>query len=393
MWDDADGLPPLEGIVAALEGFTGIGDADPLEVEHRVSSFLGMLGAGQPDSGDPDEPETEELLDGIVEICLHHLEANPPRVIHDFLWVLDAFDLPWLAWPLRERLAASSLPNRPAWAADVGQAEIVGTHVVTHETGDGIDVAIVARHRSARRDHVVAVYVDRTLGGLATDLLVHDDAEEYLRLSRDAPGMVVEALDPAVALATIDAAVDTTFEAGVPAAVADGFSPLLSLVEHYSAKLPDGGTALPMPTPQGRDACEAIVDRFLGGLGGLSLRADRDVLIEAATFVDHELGGDPLRWSAPVTQIVLGAWLPLADLGPESAERLPKALRAFIPWAHQQLGWGDRYLDEVLGILDAGATGEFAGGVDILEQAMAAGVDLDDPAALDAFLDAYLDEG
>jgi hypothetical protein len=394
--EDESGLPPIEGVVAALEGFTGVGDRSPLEIEVLLSEFLSQLGAGA-GPPDPGEPDHEELLNGIVELCLHHLEASPPRVVLDFLWVLDAFDPGWVQWPLRERLASSPLPARPAWAMDVGQAEIVAAHRVEHETGDGFDVALLARHRSAERDHVVAVYVDRTLGGLATDLLVHDDAEEYLRLSREAPGMVLDDLDVAVAAATIDEAVDATFAAGVPAAVADGFGPQWAVVDHYVGKCPPGAAPLPEPDPMPVADREALVDRFLAGIDGLSFSRDREVLLEAVGFVAEELGGDPLRWSAAVTQLVLGGWLPLAGLEPEAAERLPRVLRAFVPWAHRERGWGDRYLDEALAVVKAAEAGELpgptpAGQVEILEQAVAAGVDLDDPAALDAFLDHYLDD-
>ena len=394
--EDRDGLPPLEGIVAALEGFTQIGDRSPLEIELQISQFLGQLGAGAAPPA-PGEPDHEELLNGIVELCLHHLEESPPRVVVDFLWVLDAFDPGWLQWPLHERLEQASLPDRPAWAMDVGQAEVRSAHRVEHETGDGFDIALVARHRSAAQDHVVAVYVDRTLGGLATDLLVHDDAAEYLRLSDDAAGMSIVDVDPGVAGATIDEAVDATLAAGVPTAVADGFSPQWAVVEHYVAKLPADAEPLETSPPATPEECEAVVERFLGGLDGLAHSGDRQTLLDAVGFVAEELGGDPLRWSAPVTQLILGGWLPLAGYDDDVVARFPKVLRAFVPWAHRQHGWGDRYLEEALDVLRAAEAGELpgpsqGGRVEILEQAVAAGVDLDDEAALDAFLDEYLDD-
>lgn len=394
--EEESGLPPLDGIVAALESFVDIADRSPLEIELQVSQFLGQLGAGAAPP-QPGEPGHEELLNGIVELCLHHVEAAPPRVVLDFLWVLDAFDPGWLEWPLRERLAAASVPARPAWAMDVGQAEVLDARRVQHETGDGFDVAFVARHRSASRDHVVAVYVDRTLGGLATDLLIHDDAAEYLRLSAESDGMRVERLDPAVAAATVDEAIDATLAAGVPAAVADGFSPQWAVVEHYLAKLPSDAEPL-VPPPAATPAdCEAVVDRFLAGLDGMAHKRDRRPLLDAVGFVAEELGGDPLRWSAPVTQLILGGWLPLSGFDEDVVDRFPRVLRAFVPWAHREHGWADRYLEEALGVVRAAEAGELPGPsrgdrVEILEQAVAAGVDLDDEAALDAFLDRYLED-
>lgn len=391
---DEPGLPPLEGVVAALEGFVGVGDRSPLEIELLVSGFLAHLGAGQRPPA-PGEPDHVELLNGIVELCLHHLEHSPPRVVLDFLWVLDAFDPGWIHWPLHQRLESAPVPSRPAWAMDVGQAQVRAAHVVTHETGDGFDVALVARHRSAPRDHVVAVYVDRTFGGLATDVLVHDDAEQYLQLGRDERGMEVEEVDPARAAATVDVAIAATFAAGVPPAVADAFGSRWAVVEHHLARCPSGGSPLAGP-PSSTPAEQAeVVDRFIASSEGAAVAPDRDVLLEAVGFVADELGGDPLRWSPAVTQLVLGGWLPIAVDDPEVAARFPGVLRAFVPWAQRERGWDDRYLAEALASIDAAESGDGLsadGRVEILEQALAEGVDLDDEEALDAFLDRYLDD-
>lgn len=387
------GLPPLDGVVAALEGFVGIGDRSPLEIELAVSEFLAQLGAGQRPPA-PDEPDHVELLNGIVEVCLHHLEHSPPRVVLDFLWVLDAFDPGWIRWPLHERLASSPLPARPAWAMDVGQAQLLRAHVVSHETGDGFDVAIVARHRSAERDHVVAVYVDRTFGGLATDALVHDDAGEYLQLSLDEPGMQVAEVPLATAAATADQAIAATFAAGVPAAVSDGFATRWAVVEQHLARCPAAGAPRPTPTAASPAEQADVVDRFLAGTDGMAARPDREVLLEAVGFVTDELGGDPLRWSPAVTQLVLGGWLPLAVDDPAVAARFPQVVRAFAPWAQRERGWGDRYLAATLDAIAATGSAPPTGGgrVEILERALAEGVDLDDEDALDAFLDRYLDD-
>lgn len=400
VWPDEEpGLPPLDGIIPALETFHQIGDAAPLDIELRVSAFLAELGAGSLADPEPGEPNDEELVNGLVEVCLHHLEANPPRVLLDFLWVLDAFDLGYLHWPLRERLESSPLPSSPAWARPVGQAAITGTHLVTHELRDGYDVAITARHPGAESDHVVAVYVDANLDGMAKDLLVHDDAAAFLRMSADEPGMAVVDIDPAVAAATIDEAIDKTLETGEVAPVADQFAPLFSIVEHYVAKLPSGGAPVAEPTPATEAEQADIIDRFLATPAGTSHAEVREVLLDAVEFVVDELGGDPLRWSPVVTHLVTVGWLPLSLHGPEVADRFRDALRDLIPWAHAEQSWEDRYLPDTLAVLDAAASDDpladeeqGSGRVEILEAAVAAGVDLDDEAALDAFLDEYLDE-
>lgn len=395
---DEPGLPPLDGIVPALETFDRVGDLSPLDVELRLSAFLAELGAGSLAEPEPGEPNDEELVNGLIEVCLHHLEADPPRVLIDFLWVVDAFGLGYVQWPLHERLEASPLPSSPAWALAVGRADITGTHLVTHDLRDGYDVAVTARHPGADADHVVAVYVDANLDGMAKDLLVHHDADAFLRMSADEPGMAVVSIDPATAGATIDEAIDRTLETGEVAPVADQFAPLFSVVEHYVAKLPAGGSPVAVAEPASEAEQAAVVDRFLASPAGARHAGDRVLLLDAVEFVVDELGGDPLRWSPVVTHLVTVGWLPLSSHGPDRADDFADLLRDFIPWAHTEQGWGDRYVADTIAVLDStdesedGAVGGTTGRVEILEAAVAAGVDLDDEAALDAFLDDYLDE-
>lgn len=396
MWPaDSDDRPPLDGVIPALEIFDRIGDASPLDIELTVSRFLSMLGAGSPEPLEADEPDHEELINGLVEVCLHHIDHEPPRVVIDFLWVLDAFDLGSVQWPLHDRLVASSVPSAPAWAWAVGSAEVRSTQLVEHETGDGLDVAIIARHPGAEADHVVAVYIDRTLGGLARDILVHPDADDFLRRSADEPGMTVSDVDPAVAAATIDDAVDAVYELEGAAPVSADFAAMFSLVEHYVARLPPGGAPLPAPTPAAPAEQIDVVERFASSEAGAPFADDREALLGAVEFVVDELGGDPLRWTPVVTQVVLSGWVPLAGFDAGVVARFPDLLRAFVPWAQHEHGWADRYAAETLAIIDAvesdpGDVG--TGQVEVLEQAMAAGVDLDDPAALDAFLESYLED-
>ncbi len=408
MWpDDQPGLPPLDGVLPALASFVDIGDATPLDIEIRVSTFLSELGAGDLGDPEPGEPGHEELLNGLVEICLHHLDHEPPRVLLDFCWVVDAFGLGYLQWPVRDRLGASELPSRPAWAWAVGAAAVTSTHLVTHDLADGYDVAISARHPGADKDHVVAVYVDDNLDGMAKDLLVHDDATAFLSMSADEPGMYVSEIDQATAAAMIDDAMDVAFATGEMAPVAEQFGAYFSIVEHYVAKLPGGGASPGPPAPAPPDAQADVISRFLVSDVGSVHSDQRAVLLDAVEFVVDELGGDPLRWSPVVVHLVAAGWLPLSSHGPDALDGFAEVVRDFVPWAHAEQGWGDRYVADALAVLDAvvdsarsgpmGAVGGVgsAGGVgrvEVLEQAVAAGIDLDDEAALDAFLDEYLDE-
>ncbi len=390
------GLPPLDGVVPALAGFDGVGDASPLDIEVRASEFLGHLGAGSLAELPPGEPDHEELLNGLIEVSLHHLDQSPPRVVIDFCWVIDAFDPGYVQWPLHERLQTSALPAAPGWLMAVGNAQVTGAWTVGHETGDGFDVVLTARHPGAAGDHVLAVYVDRTLGGLAKDLLVHADAERFLDLAAEDPAMVVSEVDLGVAAATIDEAIDATFEEGAIVPVSDTFSSLFSIVEHYVAKLPSGASALAVPAPTTPADQAALVDAFLVSESGAPHVGERDALLAAVAFVVDEVGGESDRWSPVVVHLVMAGWLPRADLDDGTLERFGDVLRSFVPWVHAERGWADRYVDDTVAIIDAVEAevddAQSSGRVEILEQAVAAGVDLDDEAALDAFLDAYLED-
>lgn len=396
MWGpDEVGLPPLDGVVPALASFDRIGDASPLDIELRMSEFLGHLGAGSLAEPEIGEPDHEELLNGLVEVCLHHLDEAPPRVVVDFCWVVDAFDPGYVQWPLHDRLVGAELPGSPAWLHAVGEATITGASTVGHETGDGYDVVLTARHPGAESDHVLAVYVDRTLGDLAKDVLVHPDAAKFLELAHDDEAMIVTEITPATAAATIDEALDATFEAGAIVPVSDTFASLFSIVEHYVAKLPTDGSPLAPPDRSTPDEQAALVDAFLRSDAGAVHAPDRDVLLTAVEFVVDEVGGEADRWSPVVTHLVMAGWLPRADLDEPSLTRFGDLVRDFVPWVHALRGWDGRYVADTLAIVDAveGEVDEAQSGgrVEILDQAVAAGVDLDDEAALDAFLDEYLD--
>lgn len=397
MWPaEEQGLPPLDGIVPALASFARIGDASPLDIEVRVSEFLGHLGAGSLDDLPPGEPDHEELLNGLIEVSLHHLEQSPPRVILDFCWVVDAFDPGYVQWPLHESLDSGELPSPPAWSMAVGRAEPTGAWTVGHETGDGFDVVVTARHPGADDDHVLAVYVDRTLGGLAKDVLVNPDADRFLALAEEDDAMVVTEVDLATAAATIDEALDATFEAGSIVPVSETFSSLFSVVEHYVAKLPSDGTAVTFPEASSTEDQVALVDAFLASDAGAAHAEDRAALLAAVDFVVDEVGGEADRWSPVVVHLVMAGWLPRSDLADSQLERFGDLLRSFVPWVHAERGWADRYVVDTVAIIDTVEhevdDAQSSGRVEILEQAVAAGVDLDDEEALDAFLDSYLEQ-
>jgi hypothetical protein len=59
------------------------------------------------------------------------------------------------------------------------------------------------------------------------------------------------------------------------------------------------------------------------------------------------LNGDPLRVT-PQSIELLSMALQGSDLGLESRALVPLVLRAYVPYAQEQKGWGDRFLADTL---------------------------------------------
>lgn len=119
----------------------------------------------------------------------------------------------------------------------------------------------------------------------------------------------------------------------------------------------------------------------------------------ARWFVDYACdygAGDPLRWSPLAVELLLADWLPRkAILDQAEVEALPEVLRRFVRHAGRHKGLVDDLVAETLEAVDRFAP-DFAAGMADEEAAgpakqlclemRAAGVDLTDEAAVDAFI-------
>jgi hypothetical protein len=141
-----------------------------------------------------------------------------------------------------------------------------------------------------------------------------------------------------------------------------------------------------------------IVDAFVASREAAGLQEAADLV---RLFVDYACdygAGDPLRWSPIAVEILLADWLPRkAILEPDEVDVLPEVLRRFVRHAARRKGIADDVFAETLETVDRFAP-DFAAGMADDDRAgpanelglalRAAGVDLADEAAIQAFIDA-----
>jgi hypothetical protein len=134
----------------------------------------------------------------------------------------------------------------------------------------------------------------------------------------------------------------------------------LRLITHYIEALPQG-FELPEREPLADEERDAAVDAFLESPQGQALVASPDFadeavareVVQAIVVTAHDLlNGRPLRLT-PQSTSLLGLALQGSDLDDQRRALLPAALRAFVPYAHEANGWGDRFLAETLAAIDA----------------------------------------
>jgi hypothetical protein len=127
----------------------------------------------------------------------------------------------------------------------------------------------------------------------------------------------------------------------------------LRLVAHYAESLPEG-FELAERQPMADDERDAIVDAFLRSAHGQTLSPefpDETALREIAQTVvvtAHDLlNGRPLRVTPQSIELLMMA-LQGSEVANERVTTSPAVMRAYVAYAHEQNGWGDRFLADTL---------------------------------------------
>jgi hypothetical protein len=291
------------------------------------------------------------------------------------------------------------------WGAALGTVRPTGAWAYGDRYGDQTGyVATFAYDDEALGgpEHALVLLVDHTVG-LVTELVVIAPASAMLDQIRAADDEMTwhAPLDPSAVRAAADAYLRATDLADEPPA-AESFAD-----NRYLA----GARVALLPTPSTVDSPEpddALIREFLESpearLSGLA-RATGDrreamgYALGLCTGFAQARGGDPLRWSPRAVEAFLLEWVHgRAVLDPQDAAALPDVLGAWVSWAGRRVGLPEPAIAETLDRIDAlrpefarlVSTGEKqSAAVRATAQLVAEGVDLADPAAVEAWLAEY----
>jgi hypothetical protein len=372
---------------------------DALDAEYWASALLATWRSGPL----PDSDAEEIFLPAFVRALERRGSAGALAVLRASSAVGSA------SHQRRARTAADRLSARrtrePAWARHAGLAEATGAELMYEQAfDDGVTVLIEFTQPGCER-HTLGIYIDHNLGGLVKDAFLAGPLSEVHReFERPAPNGVWLAsreLSLDEARARVDAALfilDHTYDPPVD----DDVRAMRALIDARIDKLP-AGFVLPDEDDELSPAeRQGLLDEFLVSPEGKRWREDedaQDVLASAIGFGAGYNHGGPLRWSPVVVEIFMVSWLPRKVVrDPAFFDRVAEVLPDWVRYAGRRSGVPDEPLAEAIGavatfhaeMLERVSDPEAWGPAKAFAAAAeAAGVDLADREALDAFIEQY----
>jgi hypothetical protein len=329
-----------------------IDDGNPLSLLSYVSSLLCVTDPRSRDPFTKDQPEQislEELVRAFLEIRTPEMTALL-AVIAELAPRDDV-----LRRRIRRELA--SRPKvEPHWIAELAQSVTHRAVRMSHILGDGDDVILGSRLPGGQQITEV-VYIDHNLGTIVKDCFVVpvpiDVIVDELRRSTDDPDARFDDISLADARACIEEAIARA-AITYPPEESESWPASRALVEWILQDLPEGGTEYQRPEWDS-DARAGLAERFFASSHGAKLDdADRRRLLDSLLWYGTDYGtGDPLRWSVPKVEILLRDWIPrkiVADAAYLAGA--PALLRAFIRFAHAEVGIRDELTIEAVATVD-----------------------------------------
>jgi hypothetical protein len=303
-----------------------------------------------------------------------------------------------------DRLSARGL-REPEWAAHVGAAEAITAELMYEQAFDDGVTVLIEFTQPGCEQHTLGIYIDHNLGGLVKDVFVAGPLSEVHReLERPAPNgvwLATRELGLDEARARVEAALfelDHTYDPPVE----DDVHAMRALVDARIGRLPEG---FELPDDDGEISDEErrhLRGEFLDSPEGRRWRGDEhaeDVIGTAINFGAGYNHGGPLRWSPVVVEIFMVSWLPRKVVrDPAFFERVAEVLPDWVRYAGGRSGVPDELLAEAVGAVEAFraemlervSDPEAWGPAKALALAAeAAGVDLADRDAVNAFIEQY----
>ncbi len=256
---------------------------------------------------------------------------------------------------IRRELAARPKVE-PACLAKLSETSTYRAVRMSHVLGDGDSIMLGARLPGGH-ELTCLVYIDHNLGTLVKDAFVvpasiANMVAEFRRVTED-PDTRWDDVSLADARAWVEAAIELaaiTF----PPLETETWPACRALVEWITRGLPEDGTGYQRPQWDSA-ALARLTDRFFASPYGARLDdPDHRGLLESLLWYGTDYGpGDPLRWSPVKVEILLDDWIPRKIVAPaEYLAKAPDLLRAFIRFAHAEIGLRSDLTDETLAAID-----------------------------------------
>jgi len=157
---DANRAPALPGLSVLDELLGPLDDmrfASPLEVERFGSFVLSAL-------AESDEPD---LVDSLIGFLAEHASRGA-RLAVDALRLFAVFAPGTSADVAAQASVGVGTRMTPSrWSDSVGRAVVEAAQVFEHPTGDGFNICLRLRYPHANAAHLLGLYVDVNLGGMA----------------------------------------------------------------------------------------------------------------------------------------------------------------------------------------------------------------------------------
>ena len=300
-------------------------------------------------SEDPDTITRDDVVASLIDVRGEETTALL-AVFAEF-----AGDNELLVARIRRELA-NRPPVEPIWLANLSETQTYRAVRMVHVLDDGDNIMLGVRLPGGH-ELTCLVYVDHNVGTLVKDALVIPDsierAEAKQRELTDDPDTRWDVLSLADARVWVDDAIKRgaiTF----PPFETEDWPACRALVEWVIRGLPAGGLEYPR-TEYSPEDIAAIAARFFASSYGSPMDdADHRALLDALLWYGTDYGpGEPLKWSPVRIEILLDDWLPRKIVAPaEYLAKAPDLLRAFIRFAHAEVGIRSELTQEALSAVD-----------------------------------------
>lgn len=244
-------------------------------------------------------------------------------------------------------------PQTPNWLAQLGQTRIHRVVRVSHAL-DPNDLVLLQFRLPTVGEFTCAVDFCLRFGDVIQRVdMFRGRLESVLnRIEEPATDMRFEEVDFSDIRARLTAAIE--FEVRYSPRATSGWPECGALVEWLIRDLPVGGSALPR-AEWSTDDVAALIARFSASPGGEPFgRRQAELLGSLVEFGTENGAGDPLRWNEHRVEQWLFDHL-LDDIHHyfDGVEAAPYLLRAFIRFAHDEVGIRSDLTDEVLESIDS----------------------------------------